>query len=76
MLMEQIHLVEMPYTKETMPTAHVQGVDVTSILHVDGSDPDHEKFSRTYNMPLYFLPPPCGEPSPLLSHDHVIENEP
>ena len=67
MLRGQIHvqLVE-PCTLETMPTTCVQGVGVMSALQ-DGSDPDHENFSKTYNMPYYFSPPPCGEPCSLPS---------
>ena len=66
-LMGQAHLAEPQYAVETMPTVYVQGVGIMSTL-LDGSDPDHEKFSRTYNMPYHFSPPSFGEPYPLPSH--------
>lgn len=72
----RVQLVE-SWTAEALPTTYIQGVGVASILH-DGSDPDHEKFSTTYNMPYYFSPPPCGEPFslPSLSINDNATNSP
>ena len=46
-----------------MPAAYIQGANVMSTLQ-SGSN----SFSRTYNTPRSFFPPPCGEPHPLTSH--------
>ena len=68
-----VQLVE-PHTAEALPTTYIQGVGEMSMLY-DGSDPDHEKFSKTYNMPYYFSPPPCGEPCSIPSLSvHVINS--
>ena len=63
-LMGQAHLAEPQCAVETVPTVYVQGPGIIPTL-LDGSDPDHEKFSRTYNMPYNFSPPSFGEPYPL-----------
>lgn len=68
--LEQMCLVE-PCAVKVMPTTHIQGAGVMLTLW-DRSDPDLEKFSKTYDMPYHFSPLPHGLPTTHTVKENLI----